>query len=136
MDSKIFEKLMGFARPPVAPISGSFAVYSHVIEADMKCHACGRHVLVRLKGDTRNYDEQRATKAIVEAVRKKHDCPAVRDTLVAKAHKFFADFRRGKEKKQEADHFAQKAGIDTRDKPITKKQIEDSRKNKHGRKAA
>lgn len=127
MDTKDFEKRLGFTAPPVVPISGSFAVYTNVIEADMKCHACGRSVLVVLKGSTKNYDEKKAMAAVVKTMRAKHECPAVRDTLMAKAHKFFADFRRGKEKKGEIDYLREKAGLDTRDKPISRKQMLDSR---------
>ena len=116
----LFLKKAGFVRPPNANITGSYESYKGFILFKGICDDCGQLIQLKLKGNTDKlkYDEEKTKYLVAKSLIKKHECHAIRDILASKPEKYFSDFRRGKEKKQEVDYYKQKAGIDTRDKPI------------------
>lgn len=116
----LFLKKAGFVRPPNANITGSFEPYQGFILFKGICGDCGQLIELKLRGNTDKlkYDNSKMKYLVAKSLIKKHECPAIKDILTTKHDKYFSDFRRGKEKKQEVDYHKQKAGIDTRDKPI------------------
>ncbi|MCK9598178.1 MAG: hypothetical protein M0R06_03995 [Sphaerochaeta sp.] len=99
-----FERKHGVAEAPKPFFEGTWAPYFMRVEATLTCKLCGTQINLSLKGDPFKCSKAQIGKRIISVAERKHECPAVNAELEAHLDKYFADVKRGMEKKQEADY--------------------------------
>ncbi len=99
-----FEKKHGFVAPPRPHFEGTWAPYFMRVEATLTCKSCGGQINLSLKGDPTRLHPETIGRRVLRVAEERHDCPAINLELEIHKDRYYADLRRGMEKKHEADY--------------------------------